>query len=124
MSTTLAIVGLGTVGAEFLVEILKHKNKGIEVRCVAELAETAGKELARKAGVEILPLEKLIAGAGQIDAIFDLTGSKSVRRYLRDQLEAAGNKHTVVVPETVSRMMWALMTNQNLPQPKDHDAGY
>jgi predicted dinucleotide-utilizing enzyme len=124
MSVTLAIVGLGTVGAEFLEEILKHRDKGIAVSCVAEIEETAGKQIARKAGIEIATIDEILGKAAAIDVVFDLTGSKTVRRLLRDGLGASGNRHTVVVPETVSHLVWGLMTNQTLPAPADHYVGY
>lgn len=124
MAVKLAIVGLGTVGAEFLEEILKHKEKGIEVSCVAEMAETNGKQIARSKNIEIATIEQIIGKATEIDVVFDLTGSKTVRRMLRDGLGKSGNRHTVVVPETVSHMVWGLMTNQALPNPDDHYAGY
>jgi predicted dinucleotide-utilizing enzyme len=124
MAIRLAIVGLGTVGAEFLAEILKHRDKGIEVVCVAETAETAGKAFARDANIAVVNLDDIVARAEQVDVVFDLTGSRSVRRFLREQLGATRNQHTVVVPETVSHLVWSLMTNQALPAPPDHDMGY
>jgi predicted dinucleotide-utilizing enzyme len=124
MSVVIAIVGLGTVGAEFLGEILKHESKGIDVRCVSELGETFGKNLARNEGIDIVSLDDMIRRAADIDVIFDLTGTKDVRRQLRQQLRNAGNTKTVVVSGTVTRLVWALMTDQKLPQPGDHDTGY
>jgi predicted dinucleotide-utilizing enzyme len=124
MLINLAIVGLGTVGTQFLQEVLKQRDNGIEVRCVAELEETEGKKLARSINVAIVSLDEIIAEKEAVDVIFDLTGSKKVRGYLREELGKSGNKHTVVVPETVARMMWSLMTNRPLPQPEDHSAGY
>jgi homoserine dehydrogenase len=124
MSANLAILGLGTVGGEFLREILRHRDKGINVVCVSEMANTEGKKLARDSNIEIVTLDGIIAKADAVDMIFDLTGSSSVRRALRDKLASSGNKHTVVVPETVSHLVWGLMTNQHLPKPSDHHPGY
>jgi predicted dinucleotide-utilizing enzyme len=124
MALKLAIVGLGTVGAQILGELMKHKDKGIEITCVSELAETTGKQAARDAHIEIVDLETIIARGDAIDIVFDLTGSTKVRRALRDKFDSSGNHHTVVIPETVSHLVWSLMTNQNLPKPADHHQGY
>jgi predicted dinucleotide-utilizing enzyme len=115
MALKVAIVGLGRVGGEFLGELTQHGEKGISIRAAAELNDTPGRQLAARSGIELLPLEKLIGLGSEIDIIFDLSGSSSVRRQLREQLEEQHNDHSVVVPETVARLVWSLMTDSVLP---------
>ena len=124
MSLNIGILGLGTVGGEFLKEILKHRAKGINVVCASELADTPGRKLAAASGIEIVSLDGIIAKGAAIDVVVDLTCSAYGRKWVRDKLASSANKHTVVVPETVSHLVWALMTNQDLPKPSDHHEGY
>jgi predicted dinucleotide-utilizing enzyme len=119
----IAIVGLGRVGGEFLAEMLGRRDRGVVVDCVAEPAETRGKAAARAAGVPVTDVAGVVARGEEIDAVFDLTGSDAVRRELRDGLSASGNRHTAVVPETVVRLIWALIADRPLPQVHDR-TGY
>lgn len=116
MSLKIAIVGLGRVGSEFIEELLQNADKGFEVVYAAEMSDTSGKELARKKGIPLGTMEDVLHLSEKIDIIFDLTGSKGVRKMLREGLEKTGNTHTVVAPETVSRMVWSLMTDKKLPE--------
>lgn len=120
---TIAIVGLGRVGTEFLAEILKHRDKGFAVLAAAELLETPGCQFARENGIPLMSVPEIIGRGVDIDIIFDLTGSRDVRRALREGLAASANLHTVVAPETVSRLIWSLITDRKLPQVHGH-AGY
>lgn len=110
------VVGLGRVGADFLGQLLKRKDSGIHVVCAAELGDTDGKRNAIKAGISIKRLDEIISMGDDIDIIFDLTGSTTVRRRMRDALAESSNKHTVIVPENVAHMIWSLLTNKSLPE--------
>lgn len=119
----IALVGLGEVGGRFLDEMLRLKDRGIRIVCVAELGDTPGRRAAEAAGIPIKPVEDMIAMGHAIDVIFDLTGVPAVRRELRTQMQATGNRHTIIAPETMARMLWAVVSEDALP---DHhgDRGY
>ncbi|HYD32384.1 MAG TPA: hypothetical protein VEB64_16195 [Azospirillaceae bacterium] len=116
MSMKIAIVGLGRVGSDFLEELMRNADKGFQIVYAAETSDTEGKKLACDKGIPVGTIEDILALGDKVDIIFDLTGSRGVRRMVREELEKAGNIHTTVVPETVSRMMWALMTDKKLPE--------
>jgi predicted dinucleotide-utilizing enzyme len=116
VSYRIAIVGLGRVGGEFLGELLNKKDRGFQIRAVAELQDTPAKEQAANEGIEVTTLERIAEMGSEIDVIFDLSGSRTVRAQLRDRLANAGNMHTVIAPEIVGQMIWSLITDKPLPQ--------
>ena len=46
----------------------------------------------------------------EVDVIFDLTGMAEIRQSLRDSLRDGGNRHTVIVPEVMVRMLWSILS--------------
>jgi predicted dinucleotide-utilizing enzyme len=123
-SHVVAIVGLGRVGTVFLEEMLHLTGKGIKVAYAAEINDTPGKAKAVAAGVKMVTVEELIAFGDKVDVIFDLTGSDAARKKLREQLAATNNRHTVLAPEVIARMMWALMSGKELPSIEGRKRGY
>lgn len=114
---TIAIVGLGRVGSVFLNELVDEAVGGIKIGYAVEKADTAGRKLAQKSGVQILSIDQLIGEGRKVDIIFDLTGSDETSLELQNKLAASGNTHTVMAPEAIARMMLALMENQKkLPE--------
>ena len=116
MGINVAIVGLGRVGGKFLEEMMKHSARGIAIRCVCEYGETPARQIAAEAGLTVMPWQEMVALGDAIDVIFDLTGSATVRFQMREELAKHANTHSVVVPETVSRLVWALMSEEALPE--------
>jgi hypothetical protein len=120
----IAIIGLGRIGSAFLKQmLLKHAN-GIELVCVAEAMDTPGKQDAVKAGVTLKTLDEIIALGNQIDVIFDLTGNVEVRKELRGKIMATKNMHTVIASESIVRVIWALMSDDELPVIAGRVTGY
>jgi len=111
----IAIIGLGKIGAEILEEKLKRKELGLNVSCVAELQDTAGRRKAIEAGIPVLSLEEIIALGDKIDVIFDLSNSHNVRSHLRELLFQSKNLYTVIAPENIAHIIWALMTGNQVP---------
>jgi predicted dinucleotide-utilizing enzyme len=112
----IAIVGLGRVGSVFLEKLLAQSGKGVSIVAVAEKGDTAGVALAKANGIENLNIDQLVAKGGDIDILFDLTGSAAVRQELRERLMGAGNRHTVIATESVALLIWALIADgENLP---------
>ncbi|OGS85811.1 MAG: homoserine dehydrogenase [Gallionellales bacterium GWA2_59_43] len=113
---SIAIVGLGRVGSVFLEQLLGQSNKGVEIVAIAEKDQTDGTTLAKANGIENLNIDQLVAKGGDIDILFDLTGSAAVRQELREKLMASENRHTVIATESVALLIWALITDgENLP---------
>ncbi|MDX8396257.1 MAG: hypothetical protein R8K22_07590 [Mariprofundaceae bacterium] len=124
MSTKkIAIVGLGNVGTELMEQLMQHKELGLEIACVSELNDTDGKQKALAAGFSVISLQEVTAQGEEVDIIFDLTGSNTVRSQLREALFSSGNKYTVIVPENVSHIIWSLLTGNAVPD-TGHSSGY
>ncbi len=108
---TIAIVGLGKVGAAFLEELLGQPNQSVEIVAVVENNNTAGLALAKARGIARLTLDELIAMGDELDILFELTNVVAVRQELRDKLRAAGNHHTIIATENIARMIWMLISS-------------
>ena len=120
---TIAIVGLGRVGSRFMQAMRERASRGIDVVAVAEPQRTPGRAAAEAAGIPVLELSELIARAATIDIVFDLSGQFAVRQRLRQGLARAGNSRTVVAPESVARLIWAMLDAGTLPDVHT-DLGY
>jgi predicted dehydrogenase len=118
----IAIIGLGRVGGEFLKRMLPLQANGLEIHRCAQNSETEGKALAREQGIPLGTLYDVLAEGESIDIIFDLTGNPEVRQELREKLAAAGNRHTVVAPESIAQFVWLVM-GEELPEVHSH-SGY
>lgn len=119
----IAIVGLGEVGGRFLDEILRLRDRGIRVVCAAQNSETTGKQRAIDAGIPLKTTDEMVALGNAIDVIFDLTGNPDVRKDLRAKMQASGNRHTIIAPETMARMLWAVISDVQFGKGHD-DRGY
>ncbi len=123
MSTKIAIIGLGRIGSTVLEQMQGRQRQGIEIVCVSELHDTPGKREAQASGMPVLSIDQIVAKGDAVDMIFDMTGMPQVRKELREKLFASNNKHTVVVPENVAYLIWALLSGEHVPD-KDHRSGY
>ncbi|MDA8232681.1 MAG: hypothetical protein M0006_15210 [Magnetospirillum sp.] len=119
-----ALVGLGEVGGRFLDEMLRLKERGINVVCAAELSDTPGRRRAVAESIPLKTLDEIVAMGGSVDVVFDLTGSPSVRKMLREKMQATGNRHTIIAPETMARMLWAVVSEEHLGGGHHTDRGY
>lgn len=123
MTTKIAVVGLGRIGSTVLEQLLDHQGQGIEIVCVSEPHGTPGRRRAETAGIPVLTLEEVVGQGNTLDMIFDMTGMPDVRKILRTKLFEAQNRDTVVVPENVAYLIWALLSGERVPS-KDHRSGY
>lgn len=123
MSAKIAIVGLGRIGSTVFEQMQGRQRQGIEITCVCEQNDTPGRGKAKKAGVPVLTIDQIVEKGDAVDMIFDMTGMPRVRKELREKLFASNNKHTVVVPENVAYLIWALLSGDHVPD-KDHRSGY
>ncbi|PHV11119.1 homoserine dehydrogenase [Chitinimonas sp. BJB300] len=120
----IAVIGLGRIGSAFLQQILQRRALGITLVCAVEPNNTPGRRQAEEAGIAIRSVDDIIALREQVDIIFELTGVHTVRRDLREKLKLSGNLHTIVAPEAILRMMWALLTSQAMPECDRPAGGY
>lgn len=120
----IAIVGLGRIGSAFLRQISKRRHESLELVCAAELNDTPGRQAARAAGVKISSLDEIVSLGEKIHVIFELTGMPEVRRELRDKLVASGNSKTVIASESIVRVIWGLISDEELPVIAGRVTGY
>lgn len=120
----IAIVGLGRMGSAFLEELMCVVEKGMKVAYAVEKNDTPGRRMAETYHVNIVSIDQLIAEGDKVDVIFDLTGSTETRKELREKLHASGNRHTVIAPESIARMMWAIMADEKMLPDVHERRGY
>lgn len=120
----IAIVGLGRMGSAFLEELMCVVEKGMKVAYAVEKNDTPGRRMAETYHVNIVSIDQLIAEGDKVDVIFDLTGSTETRKELREKLHASGNRHTVIAPESIARMMWAIMADEKMLPDVHERKGY
>lgn len=124
-----ALLGLGNVGQEFagaFLEIIQEKGKPVEIVAVAHRHLDSPVALGfSQSGVPVYenPLEVVKLGE-QVDIIFDLTGDASLRQSLRQAMVDSGNGHTVIVPETVAKLMYLFFEEGNELLGGNAGAGY
>ncbi len=120
MKVNIAIVGLGVIGGAFLKSILRQKDRGIHVVAVAEIGYTPGLIHAKEMGIEITTTQNIVALGEKIDVIFDATNDINVRRDIRKLLQESGNRHTSLVPEIISDLIWSIIEQKPLPNIHEH----
>ena len=109
-----ALVGLGRIGSQFATSLARQidqRAKAINIVAVAE--QDPNSETAQMFADDDVPVytdaAEIVELSDEVDIIFDLTGVPSVTQDLRDSLEMTGNRHTVVVPEVVARLLWEFL---------------
>ena len=109
-----ALVGLGRIGSQFATSLARQidqRAKAINIVAVAE--QDPNSETAQMFADNDVPVytdaAEIVELSDEVDIIFDLTGVPSVTQDLRDSLEMTGNRHTVVVPEVVARLLWEFL---------------
>ncbi|MCE9633954.1 MAG: Gfo/Idh/MocA family oxidoreductase [Methylophilales bacterium] len=106
----IAIIGLGKAGTAFLGAIL-NKKQNVNLVCIVEPNDTTGKAQAVEAGVKNCTIDEIAKMGKDLDIIFDLSGNPNVTKELRHKLNSAFNAHTVVAPDSITRLVWALIAN-------------
>ena len=106
-----AILGLGHIGEKFaeeFLEIIQEGKKPVEIVAVAHHHLDSPVALGfSQSGVPVYEDALDVVKLGdKVDIIFDLTGDASTRQGLREGLQASGNRHTVIAPEVVAKLMW------------------
>lgn len=120
----IAIIGLNNAGTELFKAMVELKSKGVNVLGVSENNFTEGCQLAQELGITNMSIDKIIDMGDQVDVIFDLTGSREIRKELRTTLFSSKNQHTVIAPESVARLMYTMIGDQELPESTAESIGY
>ncbi|MBI3902574.1 MAG: homoserine dehydrogenase [Nitrosomonadales bacterium] len=120
----IAIIGLGRIGSAFMGAMLQKTGKGINLACVAERMDTPAKAKAIAAGIKLKTLDEIVGMGDAIDVVFDVTGLPEIRKELREKLAASGNHHTVIASETIVRVIWSLISDDELPEIAGRKTGY
>lgn len=107
----IALLGLGEVGQEFaenFLEIIQEGGKDVEIVAVAHHDKNSAVALGfQQSGVKFFENAGDVVKLGEeIDIIFDLTGSDETRQNLRKGMMETNNRHTVIAPEMMARLLW------------------
>jgi len=121
---SIAIIGLQALGTQFLVAMVNLKNKGVDVLGVSETKYTEGTKIAEDNGISNLTIEQVVEMGDEVDIIFDLSGNKDIRKELRKTLFSSDNQHTVIAPESVAHLMYAMIDDKPLPTSNSDIRGY
>lgn len=106
-----ALLGLGEVGQDFAEHFLEKIQEGgrpIEIVAVAHRHLDSPVALGfSQSGVPVFENAVDVIGLGdKVDIVFDLTGDSATRSALRQALQESGNRHTVIAPEVVAKLLW------------------
>lgn len=106
-----ALLGLGSVGEDFaeaFLEMIQEGGKPVEIAAVAHRHQDSAVALGFKQnGVPVFENALGVIELGEsIDIIFDLTGDKNTRSELRKSLQETNNRHTVIAPEMIAKLLW------------------
>ena len=106
-----ALLGLGEVGQEFaenFLEIIQEGGKDVEIVAVAHHDKESAVALGfQQSGVKFFENAVDVVKMGEeVDIIFDLTGSSETRLALRKGMMDSDNRHTVIAPEMMARLLW------------------
>jgi len=107
----IALLGLGEVGQEFaqaFLEMIQEAGKPIEIAAIAHRHLDSAVALGfQQSGVPAFENAQGIIDMGdKIDIIFDLTGDAETRSELRAGLQTSNNRHTIIAPEMIAKLLW------------------
>jgi len=111
-----ALLGLGEVGQDFaenFLEIIQEGGKPIEIVAVAHDDLDSPVALGfQQSGVDVYKNAVDVLEIGEaVDIIFDLTGDSDTRQALRKGMQTSNNKHTVIAPEVMAKLLWMFFDN-------------
>ena len=114
----IALLGLGAVGQDFaenFLEVIQEGSKPVEIVAVAHSDKNSAVALGfQQSGVTFFENAVDIITLGEaVDIIFDLTGSSDTRQALRKGLQESNNRHTVIAPEMIAKLLWMFFGNNS-----------
>jgi hypothetical protein len=104
-----ALVGMGKTGQVFAEHFQKSRERGVPLEIVAVSGVPEGPAASDWSyrGTRVYKDACEITALGdQVDIIFDLSGDRAMRQQLRLALLKNQNVQTVLVSETIARLMW------------------
>ena len=122
-----ALIGLGKVGEAFAEHFLEKIQEGgmpIEIVAVAdpEINSPVALGFAQN-GIPVFRDGRDIVKLGDnVDIIFDLSGNSAASQDLRLKLMESKNRHTVIAPEVLARLLWFLF-DEGRDLPDGHTVG-
>lgn len=105
-----ALIGLSENGEEFaehFLEIIQERHRPVEIVAVSDPDTESPVALGfahSNVPVHADPLQ-VIAMGDTVDVIFDLTDDEGQRAKLRQALADSGNRHTVLAPQVMARLV-------------------
>ena len=125
----IALLGLGEVGQEFaenFLEIIQTSGKDVEIVAVAHHDKDSAVALGfQQSGVKFFENAADVVQLGEeIDIIFDLTGSDETRQNLRKGMMDTNNRHTVIAPEMMARLVWMFFDEEGSSSATGKGGGY
>ncbi len=116
----IGIVGAGRTGTPLIEQFLKHKY--LTVKCIVDMNFSApGMKLAKKKGILASnDVSDLVKMGENIDLIFDVSGDPNLRRQLIDAYQRSSNKHTLIIHETIARLIITLALKKTVLVPSIH----
>jgi len=123
-SIRVALVGMGKAGQTFAEHFQKSRERGVPLEIVAVSGSDPVTNDWSHRGARVYKDACEITALGeQVDVIFDLSGDRAMRQQLRLALLKNQNMHTVLVSETIARLMWFCLGETGEP-PLSKGNGY
>ncbi len=109
---TVAIVGAGRTGSMLIKELVKYPY--VALIGVADLKPAAsGMKLAAEKGVFTTTDPMVLVDKGkEIDILIVVCGDGKLKRKIKDRFVAQGNKHTVIMHDTIARLFISVSARQ------------
>jgi len=116
----IGIVGAGRTGTPLINEFLKHKY--ICIKGIIDFnLDAPGMKLAKKKGILTSnDVNELVKMGENVDLVFDVSGDPNLRRQLVDAYQRSANKHTLIVHETIARLIITLVLRKKTLVPSLH----
>jgi homoserine dehydrogenase len=106
-----ALIGLGEVGEAFAEHFLeKIQEGGMPIEIVAVADKQVDSPVAMGFSQNGIPVfrdgREIVKMGDKVDIIFDLSGNSATSQDLRLKLMESKNRHTVIAPEVLARLLW------------------
>jgi len=115
-----AIVGAGRTGTPLIKELLNHKYVNI-VSIIDLNLDAEGMKIGKGKGIHTATnVQELVNLGEKVDLVFDVSGDPNVRRQLVEAYQKSSNKHTLIVHETIARLIVTLVLKLDKLVPSFH----
>ncbi len=117
---TVGIIGAGRSGTPIIKELLKHNY--VKIVSIVDLnPEAEGMKIGKARGIHTATNAQDLINLGEkVDLVFNLAGDPNLRRQLADAYQKSSNKHTIIVHETIARLIVTLVLKLDKLVPSFH----